>query len=240
MEHHEGCLCAPWRQDLMHCIEFSSLSECWRWSDKKKKHVRTNPRINLLPRHPGINGSMFDDFHCLWSSLTTLVVRANLLSQDFEALNVNVCKCTGYSSHQYLHLEGPSECLQQDAKKPIRWNSAMSGHTRLSFSSSPLTALFSPVLRALHTECLCLCTVDAAQDDQWHVSQRWLTQQISLECVAMSQFVRHAHEHERLRLRQRYRDYWLVQPNVLQFYLPGCCLELIFPMNRDSRIACLL
>lgn len=61
-----------------------------------------------------------------------------------------------------------------------------------------LTALFSPVLRALHTKRV--CTVDAAQVDQLQVSQRWLTQQTSLECVAMSQFARHAQEQEKIEI----------------------------------------
>lgn len=66
----------------MHFNEVSFFSES---VDKKKNVYKPKDQFCC----PGTRAYMFDDFHCLLSSLATLVVRAHLLSQDFEAVNAS-------------------------------------------------------------------------------------------------------------------------------------------------------
>lgn len=155
---------------------------------------------------------MFDDFHCLLSSLATLVVRAHLLSQDLKQWMQKELV-----SHKHLHVEGPSECLQQDAKKPIRWNSAMSRHTRSSSGSSPFisSTLFSGATCAAHETRL-----HSGRSARWSIAGQpkmaHPANQLGMRCnVPVCKTCPGAGK--RLRLQQRHRDYWLMQPNGLQF-----------------------
>ena len=134
---------------------------------------------------------MFDDFHCLLSSLATLVVRAICSPKIWSSKCKRNWLATNTSMWKVL-VNVYSKMLRSQSVETVPCQGTPA---RVLAALHSLAALFSLVLRALHTKRV--CTVDAAQDDQLRVSQRWLTQQTSLECVAMSQFARHAQEREK-------------------------------------------
>lgn len=110
-----------------------------------RKKTCINPKINLLAWHPRI--------HVRWLSLPLIIPRYFSSQSPFALPRFWSSECKrNWLATNTSTWKALANVYSKMSKKPIRWNSAMSGHTRSSSGSSPFinSTLFSGATCAAH------------------------------------------------------------------------------------------